>query len=172
MCKTVEHSSAIVHQRSPQNVYSQPFHFWLCADLYSAPTRRLRNLMSEVLFQFESEHSDRGIMYFAIDPPFGTNPPVYRRSHLFGRRRAFIFSAGARCSDVYPRAAISSLFVLRRNRIVRLCIIELSTPSPPHLMLPRCVYMVYICISHVYTIIILRPYRWDFSNLIFWRVII
>ena len=72
-------------------VYSRPFHFWLCADLYSAPTRRLRNLMLEVLFQFESEHSDRRIMYFDIDPPLRTNPPVYRRPHLFGRRRAFIF---------------------------------------------------------------------------------
>ncbi|KAF9809502.1 hypothetical protein SFRURICE_020799 [Spodoptera frugiperda] len=54
---------------SPRNGNSQPFHFWLCVDLYSAPTRRLRNLMLEVLFQFESEHSDRGIMYFGIDPP-------------------------------------------------------------------------------------------------------
>lgn len=73
------------------SVNSQPFHFWLFADLYSAPTRRLRNLMLEVLFQFESEHSDRGIMYFDTDPPFRTNLPVYRHSHLFGRRRAFIF---------------------------------------------------------------------------------
>lgn len=53
--------------------------------------------MLEVLFQFESEHSVRGIMYFGIDPPFGTDPPVYRRSHLFGRRRAFIFSTQTRC---------------------------------------------------------------------------
>lgn len=48
--------------------------------------------MLEVLFQFESEHSDRGIMYFDIDPSFTTNPPVYRRSHLFDRRRLYFFN--------------------------------------------------------------------------------
>jgi hypothetical protein len=57
--------------------------------------------MLEVLFQFESEHSDRGIMYFDIDPPFGTDPPVYRRFLLFGLRRAFIFSTQTRCRTVY-----------------------------------------------------------------------
>lgn len=62
--------------------------------------------MLEVLFQFESEHSDRGIMYFDIDPPLGTNPPVYRRSHLFGRRRrAFIFSTQPRVA-LFIRAAL------------------------------------------------------------------
>lgn len=97
-------------------VYSQLFHFWLCADLYSAPTRRLRNLMLEVLFQFESEHSDRRIMYFDIDPPLRTNPPVYRRSHLFGRRRAFIFWTQTLCRPVYPpRCNISRAFVLRQS---------------------------------------------------------
>lgn len=39
--------------------------------------------MLEVLFQFESEHSDRGIMYFDIDPPFGTDPPVYRPAFIY-----------------------------------------------------------------------------------------
>lgn len=33
--------------------------------------------MLEVLFQFKSEHSDRGITYFDIDPPLGTDPPVF-----------------------------------------------------------------------------------------------
>lgn len=75
--------------------------------------------MLEVLFQFESEHSDRGIMYFDIDPPLGTDPPVYRRSHLFGSRRAFIFSAQTRFRAVYSVSyTISWVFVLRRSQIV------------------------------------------------------
>ena len=74
--------------------------------------------MLEVLFQFESEHSDRGIMYFGIDPPLGTDPPVYRSSHLFGRRRAFIFSTQTLCRAVYPsRDTISGVFVLRGSQI-------------------------------------------------------
>lgn len=77
--------------------------------------------MLEVLFQFESEHSDRGIMYFDIDPPLGTDPPVYRRSHLFGSRRAFIFSTQTRFRAVYPsRYTISRVFVLRRSQIASL----------------------------------------------------
>lgn len=103
--------------RQPRDGNSQPFYFWLCADLYSAPTRRLRNLMSEVLFQFESEHSDRRIMYFDIDPPLGTDPPVYRRSYLFGRcRRAFIFfNTNSVSHCLSARDTISRVFVLRRR---------------------------------------------------------
>lgn len=77
--------------------------------------------MLEVLFQFESEHSDRGITYFDIDPPLETDPPVYRRSHLFGSRRAVIFSAQTLFRTVYtPSYTISWVFVLRRSQIVSL----------------------------------------------------
>lgn len=74
--------------------------------------------MLEVLFQFESEHSDRGIMYFGIDPPLGTDPPVYRSSHLFGRRRAFIFSTQSLCRAVYTsHDTISRVFVLKGSQV-------------------------------------------------------
>lgn len=74
--------------------------------------------MLEVLFQFESEHSDRGIMYFGIDPPLRTDPPVYRSSHLFGRRRAFIFSTQTLCRAVYPSGdTINRVFVLKGSQI-------------------------------------------------------
>lgn len=74
--------------------------------------------MLEVLFQFESENSDRGIMYFGIDPLPGTDPPVYRRSHLPGRRRAFIFSTQTRCYVVYlSHDTINKAFVQQGNQI-------------------------------------------------------
>lgn len=74
--------------------------------------------MLEVLFQFESEHSDRGIMYFGIDPPLSTDPPVYRSSHLFGRRRAFIFSTQTLCRVVYLSCdTISRAFVWKAVRL-------------------------------------------------------
>lgn len=112
--------SPIVHQRSPRNGYTRSFHFWLCADLYSAPGRRPRNLVSEVLFQFESEHSDRGIMYFDIDPRRSGRILVFIGVLIYsGVVAPLFFQQELRCR-VFIRSAISSLFVLRDNRIVAL----------------------------------------------------